>query len=184
VVTPQRTSAATSNGIQSWFLTTEFILATVYCENVPSVHMAPAVSPEGMVNGYRPSAISPIVPLSPPSQRLDMPRAQEEHLPQAGLNDPTTWSPGATCVTPSPAASTTPAPSCPPTIASRPGRSPPVMCTSERHRPATVPLASPLPWVGAWSSQSMSSYFPPSSRATAAVVFIGLPPGAPGDPRH
>src|SRR5699024_6497201 len=145
VVTPQRTSAATSNGIQSWILTTEFILATVYCENVPSVHMAPAVSPEGMVNGYRPSAISPIVPLSPPSQRLDMPRAQEEHLPQAGVNDPTTWSPGATCVTPSPTAATTPAPSCPPPLGGRPGRPQLGLCRSEGPSPAPFHLTCTSP---------------------------------------
>lgn len=43
-----------------------------------------------------------------------MPAWQVGHEPQDGMNDSTTWSPGAMSSTPGPTSVTMPAPSCPP----------------------------------------------------------------------
>ena len=49
------------------------------------------------------------------TQRFVRPLRQWMHSPHSGANNVTTWSPGATMLTPSPTLSTTPAPSCPST---------------------------------------------------------------------
>src|SRR5690348_17730874 len=79
-----------------------------------------------------------------------MPWAQNRQWPQVGRNEQTTWSPGFSRLTPAPVSSTTPAPSCPPTIGYRTGMSPVRRWSSEWHRPAarseehTSELQSPV----------------------------------------
>ncbi|HEY1324037.1 MAG TPA: transketolase [Streptosporangiaceae bacterium] len=98
------------------------------------------------------------------------PVEQYRQTPQAGMNEQTTWSPAATRVTPSPAASTTPAPSCPPTSGSRPAASPVRRCSSEWHMPDASNLMRTSPRRGSSSSSCVSSHGLPGSRMIAAFV--------------
>ena len=59
-------------------------------------------------------------------QRLVRPLRQWTHSPHSGANRVTTWSPGRTILTPSPTASTTPAPSWPSTHGAYPVGSTPL----------------------------------------------------------
>ena len=58
-----------------------------------------------------------------------------QHVPHGYHHDSTTWSPTATCVTPAPTASTTPAPSWPSTIGYGAVHSPSTTCRSEWQTP-------------------------------------------------
>ena len=96
---------------------------TAYCENVPSTHSPPRSSPLRW-NRKVPSGNMPVPAFLPASHRFCRPVEQYRQEPHAGMNEQTTWSPTATLVTPAPTASTTPAPSCPPTTGIRIGASP------------------------------------------------------------
>src|SRR3989442_787034 len=73
-----------------------------------------------------PSSMVPRYAYSPDgSQSVTSPFRQARQRPQNGTMENDTWSPGRTCDTPSPTASTTPAPSWPNTIVSRLVPSPP-----------------------------------------------------------
>lgn len=91
------------------------------------------------------------------------------------MNEHTTWSPGRTRVTFGPTASTTPAPSCPPTIGSLLQESPVRRCSSEWHIPEAANLMRTSPAPGSSSSSSTSSHGLPVSRMTAALVRMALP---------
>src|SRR5713226_1317112 len=115
VGTPQPTSATVSSGRSASILTQEFSDTTARCENVPSRHICPKSSPPPW-NLNVPSGRQFLTSSAPRSHRLLMPRAQKRQCPQTGRNEQTTWSPGSNLLTPAPVSSTTPAPSCPPTI--------------------------------------------------------------------
>lgn len=66
---------------------------------------------------------------------VGLPRSHWAHAPQLASVDSETWSPGATCVTPAPIVSTTPAPSCPSTTGSGNGMVPSTTERSLWHRP-------------------------------------------------
>ncbi len=109
---------------------------TAYWEKVPSTHNPPRSSPSSSWKRNVPSANMPVPAFFPSLHRFWCPVEQYRHLPQAGMNEQTTWSPTATRVTSSPTASTTPPPSCPPTTGIRIGASPFWMWSSEWHNPA------------------------------------------------
>src|SRR5690349_20391138 len=88
------------------------------------------------------------------------------------MKEQTTWSPGATRVTPGPTPSTTPAPSCPSTMGSQPAISPFITCRSEWQSPACVKRTRTSPSWGPSRSSSSISRALPASWITAAVVFI------------
>ena len=88
------------------------------------------------------------------------------------MNEQTTWSPALTRVTSGPTASITPAPSCPPTIGSRPVESPVCRCSSEWHIPEAMNLIRTSPALGSSSSSSVTSHGLPGSLMIAALVRI------------
>src|SRR3954451_5747468 len=176
VGTPQPTSAATSKGRSSGIGMTEYSLTTAYWEKVPSTHRPPKSSPPWW-NRNVPSANSPVAAFLPSSQRFCRAVEQYRHLPQAGMKEQTTWSPTFTRVTPSPMASTMPAPSWPPTTGKRIIASPFWMWSSEWHSPAAMNLMRTSLSRGSSSSSSVISHGLPGSRQTAArvVMLIGTP---------
>jgi hypothetical protein len=99
---------------------------------------------------------------------------QYRHIPQAGMKEQTTWSPTLTRVTSGPTASITPAPSCPPTIGSRPVLSPVCRCSSEWHIPDALKAILTSPCRGSSSSSSVTSHGLPGSLMTAALVRMIL----------
>src|SRR5580693_1501249 len=176
VGTPQATSAATSKPISSGILITENSCTTAYCEKVPSTHRPPKSSPFWW-NRNVPSGNIPVPAFLPASQRFWRPVEQYRHWPQAGMNEQVTWSPTLTRVTASPTASTTPAPSWPPTTGSRIGASPFWMWSSEWQRPAAKNLILTSLAFGSSSSSSVISHGWPGTRQTAArvVMLTGAP---------
>ena len=77
--------------------------------------------PSGSARRDVPSISVPRTPASPAGpQSVGRPARQALQAPHDGIMQSTTRSPGATCTTPSPTASTVPAPSCPSTIGQRP----------------------------------------------------------------
>ena len=80
---------------------TENSLTTAYSEKVPSTHSPPKSSPFWW-NRNVPSGNSPVEAFLPASHRFWRPVEQYRHLPQAGMNEQTTWSPTLTRVTPAP----------------------------------------------------------------------------------
>ncbi len=88
------------------------------------------------------------------------------------MNEQTTWSPTATRVTPSPTASTMPAPSWPPTTGIRIGASPFWMWSSEWHSPAAMNLTRTSLAFGSSSSTSVISHGVPGSYRMAARVVM------------
>src|SRR5580692_5171332 len=131
VGTPQPVSAATSNGMLASIGTQEFCETTARSANVPSMQNPPRSAPSSSWNLKVPSASIPVIICAPQSQRFWWPVEQYRQVPQAGMNEQTTWSPTLTRVTSGPTASITPAPSCPPTMGSRPVESPVWRCASE-----------------------------------------------------
>ena len=96
---------------------------TMYSLNAPTWHIR--------LSGWSPNRwrhvpseiIGPARIVEPRSQMYDRPDTQYSQVPQDGVNETATWSPGAKAVTPSPTDSTTPEPSWPPiagNIESRP----------------------------------------------------------------
>ncbi len=73
---------------------------------------------------------------------------------------------------PGPAASTTPAPSWPPTIGSRAVASPVRRCSSEWHMPEAANLMRTSPARGSSSSSSVTSHGWPVALTTAARVLM------------
>src|SRR3954454_18923144 len=126
--------------------------------------------------GKVPLGSLPLAIVAPLSQRLDRPAAQNRPCPQAGRKLVTTWSPGATAVTPAPTAWTTPEPSCPPTIGYRPPGLECRRCSSEWHRPAYAISTSTSPGPGSRTSSSTISYSVSGLRRTAALVRTALFP--------
>ena len=89
----------------------------------------------------------PASPAGP--QSVGRPARQALQVPQDGIMQSTTRSPGATCATPSPTASTVPAPSCPSTIGQRPSpRRPSARCRSEWQTPQAAMRTSTSPAFG------------------------------------
>ena len=150
---------------------TENSTTTAYSEKVPSTHSPPKSSPFWWKRNV-PSGNSPVEAFLPSSHRFCRPVEQYRHLPQAGMNEQTTWSPTATRVTPSPTASTMPAPSCPPTTGNRICASPFWMWSSEWHSPAAMNLIRTSLARGSSSSSSVISHGRPGSRQIAARVVM------------
>src|SRR3712207_5900502 len=115
VGTLQATSAAVSSGTCGSIRTQENSLSSVCRAKAPTMQKPPRGSPSSR-KGKVPLGSFPEAMVAPLSHRLDRPEAQNRQCPQAGRRLVTTWSPGATPVTPGPTAWTTPEPSCPPTI--------------------------------------------------------------------
>ena len=97
--TLQATSAAVSSGIQGSIFTQENSLSRVCSANAPTMQKPPSGSPSSR-NGNVPLGSCPLAIVAPLSQRFDRPAAQNRQCPQAGRKLVTTWSPGATAVTP------------------------------------------------------------------------------------
>src|SRR5579875_2986621 len=150
--------------------TQEFCEITARCENVPSMQNPPRSSPRSSWNLNVPSAIIPVIIWAPQSHRFCRPVEQYRQVPQAGIKEHTTWSPAFTRVTSGPTASITPAPSCPPTIGSRPALSPVCRCSSEWHIPDALKAILTSPRRGSSSSSSAISHGLPGSLMTAALV--------------
>ena len=172
VGTPQPVSAATSNGMSASIGTQEFCDTTARSANVPSMQNPPRSAPSSSWNLNVPSASIPVIICAPQSHRFWRPVEQYRQIPQAGMNEQTTWSPTLTRVTSGPTASITPAPSCPPTIGSRPVESPVRRCSSEWHIPDAANLIRTSPGFGSSSSSSVISHGLPGSLMIAALVRI------------
>ena len=109
------------------------------------------------------------------SQMACWPVAHQRQVPQLGMNEQTTWSPGCTRVTPGPTSSMIPAPSWPPsTGAHGSGMSPVSRWSSEWQTPDAASLISASCSFGGSSSIS-STLHPervPGSQSSAPRVFI------------
>ena len=92
-----------------------------------------------------------------------------------GMKPNTTWSPGASQLTPARPPRTTPAPSWPPMIGRANGRSPVTRCSSEWHMPDAASLTSTSPGLGGSSSISSTLQSLPTSHRIAALVFMANP---------
>ena len=195
VGTPQPVSAATSNGMSRSIGTQEFCETTARSAKVPSMQKPPRSAPSSSWNLNVPSASIPVIICAPQSHRFCRPVEQYRQIPQAGMNEQTTWSPTLTRVTSGPTASITPAPSCPPTMGSRPVESPVCRCSSEWHIPDARNAIRTSPALGSSSSSSVISHGLPGSLMIAALVRIAPvllpcpaqttssgPPGCAGSP--
>ena len=96
---PQPTSAATSNGMSGGIRMHDHSDTTAYWEKVPSTHSPPRSSPSSSWKRNVPSGNMPVPAFFPSLHRFCRPVEQYRHLPQAGMNEQTTWSPTATRVT-------------------------------------------------------------------------------------
>ena len=144
VITPHPISDATSYGISSEILIAAVAGRTVSSTHVPHWAMAntgepPAVNRGGLVCASTKSR-----------QRLGWPRRQKKQAPQGGTHEMITWSPSVTFVTPSPTATTSPAPSWPSTHGTGLGSVPSCTLTSEWQTPLAMTLirTSPEPRPG------------------------------------
>ena len=99
VGTPQPVSAATSNGMYGSIGTQEFCETTARSAKVPSMQNPPRSAPSSSWNLKVPSASIPVIICAPQSHRFCRPVEQYRHVPQAGMNEHTTWSPAFTRVT-------------------------------------------------------------------------------------
>ena len=84
VVTPQLTSAASSNGMSSSILTQDHSDRTAYWENVPSTHMPPRSSCPSWKRKV-PSTRQPMPAFWPASHRFWWPVEQYRQVPQTGM---------------------------------------------------------------------------------------------------
>ena len=100
-MTPHPMSPAVSGGALSFTGTA--------CPAATRVFSANAPMPSAGVSGVPPSSVMGWVALSEPKQYQGRPRRHERHSPHGARQARITKSPGATSVTPSPTASTTPA---------------------------------------------------------------------------
>src|SRR4051812_38229855 len=157
--------------------TQENSLSSVCRAKAPTMQKPPSGSPSRRY-GKVPLGSLPLAIVAPLSQRVDRPAAQNRQCPQAGRKLVTTWSPGATAVTPAPTAWTTPEPSCPPTIGYRPPGLECRRCSSEWHRPAYAISTSTSPGPGSRTSSSTISYSVSGLRRTAALVRTALFPSS------
>ncbi len=114
VGTLQAISAAVSSGSHGWILMTDVVQQGVPGEGAD--HAEPPSSSPSSRKGQVPVGSCPVAIVAPRLHRLDRPEAHQRQVPQAGRKLATTWSPGATRLTPGPTASTRPEPSWPPTI--------------------------------------------------------------------
>src|SRR5579862_3099602 len=113
-----------------------------------------------------------------PSHSGNLPERQYRQRPHGPYNASTTWSPGATSVTPRPTSSTTPAPSWPSTSGSTAtGDVPCSTCRSDPHTPVAATRTSTSPGCG--GPTSMSSIAAPDSRTTTARVAVMLGSSGP-----
>src|SRR5436190_17496083 len=84
VVTPQLTSAASSNGMSSSIFTQDHSDSTARSENVPSTHMPPRSSSWSW-NLNVPSTRQPMAAFLPASHRFWWPVEQYREVPQTGM---------------------------------------------------------------------------------------------------
>jgi len=155
VGTAQPTKQARSSGRSGSILITESTGQTVYSLKAETSANWATSSPRWLWRRNVPSRCVPCPIKIPRSQSAASPLRHQRHLPQAGMEQSTTWSPGWTSLTPGPTFSTMPAPSCPTTMGKRTGASPLAKCQSERHSPVATSLSSTSPSFG--SSTSISS---------------------------
>src|SRR2546430_339676 len=85
VVTPQLTSAASSNGMSSSIFTQDHSEMTARSENVPSTHMPPRSSLLLSWKRNVPSTRQPIAAFLPASHRFWWPVEQYRQVPQTGM---------------------------------------------------------------------------------------------------
>ena len=122
VTAPQPSSAACHSGTPGASGTTPAAATTVRSAKHATVRPCWSGVPSGSASRDVPSISVPRNPASPAGpQSVGRPARQALQAPHDGIMQKTTRSPGATCTTPSPTASTVPAPSCPSTIGQRPG---------------------------------------------------------------
>ena len=159
VTTPQPSSEACHSGMSAVSGTAPAAATTVRCAKHAVIRPCWSVSPAPSCRREVPSISVPRSALRPAgSQRLRRPARQARHCPHDGTNENATRSPGATCVTRSPTASTTPAPSWPSTIGQRPCPSAPsARCTSEWQTPAAATRTSTSSALGSSSSTSSTA---------------------------
>src|SRR4051794_19455601 len=106
------------------------------------------------------------------TQRFVRPLRQWMHWPHSGANSVITWSPGFTRATPSPTASTTPAPSWPSTHGAYPvGSAPEAVYRSVWQTPQAASRTSASPALGSARSTSCTDSGCPNSSRTAARIF-------------
>ena len=116
VESPQANSAAPSSGASGDTLASAISGITVYSAKV-EVPMKWRIGSPSRESRVVPSGRKPLPCMSRMArQRLVLGLRQWMHSPHWGENSVTTWSPGATRLTPSPTRSTTPAPSWPSTV--------------------------------------------------------------------
>ena len=103
------------------------------------------------------------------------PRSHSAHAPQLASVDRATWSPGTTCVTPAPTASTTPAPSWPSTTGTGKGMVPSTTDRSLWHSPAAEIATSTSPAPGSLTSRSSTTWicFPSNSDTAHQTTPLG-----------
>ncbi|OLE22898.1 MAG: hypothetical protein AUG49_17605 [Catenulispora sp. 13_1_20CM_3_70_7] len=109
------------------------------------------------------------------THRLPSPRRQAAHWPHGGFQHTMTWSPTETRVTPSPTATTSPAPSWPGTNGTGCGSTPVMADRSEWHTP--VARMRIFTWPGPGSERVRSSRTvrvsaPVSNRTAARMVVL------------
>ena len=103
-------------------------------------------------------------------------RMHSAQRPHDGAHESVTWSPTATPVTPSPSASTTPAPSWPSTAGHGVSAVPSIAFWSEWQTPLAARRTSTSPGPGGASSTSWTASVPPVRSRTAARILIRGPP--------
>ena len=174
VGTAQPTKQARSSGRSGSILITESTSQTVYSLKAETSANC-AMSCPSLWKRKVPSSWAPCVRRIPRSQSAASPLRHQRHLPQAGMEQSTTWSSGWTSLTPGPTFSTMPAPSCPTTMGKRTGASPLAKCQSERHSPVATSLSSTSPSFGSSTSISSMENERVGPYKTAARDFIEHP---------
>src|SRR4029453_8221691 len=106
------------------------------------------------------------------------PRRHQRHSPQGERQPSTTLSPGATFSTPSPTASTTPAPSCPSSTGRGWLKPVSTTCRSEWQTPLASIATRSSPGPGSSRSSSSTPKRPSSVRTTPRSMRLAAPPPA------
>src|SRR4029077_12040041 len=106
VVTPQLTSAASSNGTSSSIFTQDHSDRTAYWANEPTTHIPPRSSPPSWKRKV-PSTRQPIAAFLPASHRFWWPVEQYRQVPQTGMLEQATRLPALTPGGPGPVGSMT-----------------------------------------------------------------------------
>ena len=169
VTAPQPSSAACQSGTLGASGTTPAAATTARSAKQATVSACCSGVPSGSARRDVPSISVPRTPASPAGpQSVGRPPRQALQAPHDGIMQSTTRSPGATCTTPSPTASTVPAPSCPSTIGQRRSpRRPSARCRSEWQTPQAAMRTSTSPALGGASVTSSTRTSPGSRRTTA-----------------